>query len=421
MYSMQTAPSPGNGGAPARTIIVPSLSRHMLHRNGDGWKSRQDAKSESMAESLGHFTFVFVVCYAISFGGEACDRGFHSQFISGRDAISKHGIKDSRRNRTMPRRPPRFRSFVGQRRWVTYLHRQLEGALSRGEPFPHTLFVGPSGVGKTLLAGELAREYGTNFTVAMGYTPPDDLARKFTQQKKGDFVLIDECHNLKPTAQELLYQVIDDHRIPCQTSSEDEQETKDDERMEIAPSTIILATDQPGLLLNALRKRISVRVTLDRYSIAEMKEIVEQLATNLSLLLSPQAAKQIAGICGGIPRRAKHHLENLRRFHSDAESRQIGQTQLREFLRASRIDSLGLGPEHREFLAILDDDDFASLESLSLRIGIDKRYLQAEVEEPLVRLGFVTIGPKGRTLTEKGQDHVQRHCKRKVDEEIKGG
>ena len=58
----------------------------------------------------------------------------------------------------MPRPVYSFRNFIGQRKVVELLLRQLRGAIARGEPFPTACFAGPSGVGKTLLAKTLAGE-----------------------------------------------------------------------------------------------------------------------------------------------------------------------------------------------------------------------------------------------------------------------
>src|SRR5579884_3674041 len=94
------------------------------------------------------------------------------------------------RRMSMARAAPRFHDFVGQKPTVDMLRRQLQGALARGEPFPHSLFQGPSGVGKSLLAGAMATEYGTAVVAAMGYVTRPDLAAKLATLKQGDFLLI---------------------------------------------------------------------------------------------------------------------------------------------------------------------------------------------------------------------------------------
>jgi Holliday junction resolvasome RuvABC ATP-dependent DNA helicase subunit len=51
----------------------------------------------------------------------------------------------------MPRPPYKFHNFVGQQKIVQRLLSQAHGAKKRNEPFPHTMIMGPSGLGKTEL------------------------------------------------------------------------------------------------------------------------------------------------------------------------------------------------------------------------------------------------------------------------------
>lgn len=384
----------------------------------DQWKCQRGPITSAL--SIGwfrQFMFAVATCLAINSPADVFSCDLELPNLSVADASSINGTTNSGRNRNMPRQPPKFRKFVGQKKKVDHLRRLLDGALARGEPFPHTMFVGPSGVGKTLLAEELAGEYGTGYTEVTGYISGEELAEKFTEQKTGDFVFFDECHNLKPTVQELLYQVIDDRKILCQKSAENEEDANGKEFRDVADCTIILATNLPGNLLDALTKRIPVTVRLGHYTKAELKEIVKQLATNINLLVSPHVASQIAAISLGIPRRAKHHLERLRYFFPQAESDQIGITKLNEYMRSAEMNQRGLERAHRTYLYVLYRDGSASLESLALRLATDKRHLRCEIEQPLVRLGLVTIGPKGRTLTKQGQAYVRRHRKQNVSME----
>lgn len=66
------------------------------------------------------------------------------------------------------------------------------------------------------------------------------------------------------------------------------------------PRTLNLATDQPGLLLHALRKRIVIEVHLEYYAIVELKVISESMPTELNLLTCPQTPRLIAEIAGGL-------------------------------------------------------------------------------------------------------------------------
>lgn len=316
----------------------------------------------------------------------------------------------------MPQSIPKFHRFVGHKRQVDLLRRQLVGAKARGEPFPPTLFSGPSGVGKTLLAESLAAEYGTVLTLANGYDSVAELSDKFLRVNVCDFVFIDEAHNLTAKSQELLYHVIDQSRIPLWDQKGNDASEPDTQYEDVQPCAVILATDQPGKLRNALEKRMELNIRMGYYTQREMKEIVDRLAADLGLLISPQASNQIARISGGLPRKARHHLQNLRRHFLDAEQRQIGVPEVRQFLREFGIDSKGLGKVERDYLRHLLQTASASLDSLALHLGMDADFVRRQIEPTLRRAGFIVIGSGGRRLTETGRNWITQASKTRHEE-----
>lgn len=311
----------------------------------------------------------------------------------------------------MSRPLPRFHDFVGQRKAVKLLARQLDGVKSRGEPFPHTAFFGPSGVGKTLLAKALAKEYGTNLIQANGFYTSEELASILSNVKACDFVFIDECHNLRPKAQELLYGVIDHLIIPDFTTEKltpDLTTEKNTSRKEVAPCTIILATDQPGSLLNALDKRLQLKISLDYYATSELVEIAKLVATELDVLLSSQSANRIARISHGLPRAVKFHLRNLRNHFPDAERRQLTVDDIRGFMRAFGLDQRGLEARDRKYLRLLERHEKASLETLSSHLGLDADFVRRQVEPRLMRQSLICISSGGRQLTDSGREWISK-------------
>jgi Holliday junction DNA helicase RuvB len=310
----------------------------------------------------------------------------------------------------MPRRVSAFHDFVGQKELVDQLRRQAAGAQALKQSFPHTLILGSSGLGKTRLARATAAEYGTEVIETMGDLSKAELVNRLVALNENDFLFIDEAHALKNPMQELLYGAIDHCQVPrvpgtkAANGSLQDLETP----VEIRPFTLILATDQPSRILNALQKRMALKVPINYYAVEELKEIVERVAKRMDLHLTAQAAHLLAKVSAGVPRRVEHHLQNLQRHHSDARQEQIGVPQVREFLAAFDIDDKGLGAQERAYLNFLRNVEAASLESLAIRLGVDSEYVRRQIEPLLLREHLVAIGSSGRRLTQAGEEWVNQ-------------
>ena len=65
-------------------------------------------------------------------------------------------------------RPPTLEEFTGQKNIKESLSIAIEAARHRGDSLDHCLFCGPPGLGKTTLAGIIAKEMGVNIHITSG-------------------------------------------------------------------------------------------------------------------------------------------------------------------------------------------------------------------------------------------------------------
>lgn len=303
----------------------------------------------------------------------------------------------------MGRPAPRFGDYIGHKKIIDLLKRELEGAIALKEPMPHILLKGRSGVGKTRLARVLATERGTRLRRLLGRRVTwKRLVRILLALRSGDFLFVDEAHAIEPAQQELLYEAIDRHRIPLPKGKGEKRK-----RATVQPFTLILATDQPFKLLPALRARIPTKVEIPPYPLREMREIIATIAARKRVLLTPQATGLLARVCGGIPRSARDYLAMLRCYYPCA-GHKIEISEIRQFLRANGISAGGFDRLQRKYLRELRTQKSASLITLALLLDTNPAEVRWYVEPLLVQRGLVVVTSTGRRLTHKGREWVDR-------------
>jgi len=300
-----------------------------------------------------------------------------------------------------------FHGFCGQSEIVQSLQEHCTGAMAKGSPLPHICLMGPSGMGKTELANAVAKEMGVTFHsyFASPQSKRWQLSMALAKIKKADIFFIDEIHALADGVQECLYPALDRLQVPL--VDPETNRIVENEWTQIQPFSLIVATDQPGKLKNALRQRLVLKLTLGDYSEREMRIIVGNRAAEIGVLLSPQAATRIAQASLGGPRRARHILHSLHTCLEDL-SVPVSKVAANRHLSSIGIDKDDLNSNDRAYLGVLARrGGFVSLETLAMQLGLDDITLKRDIEIQLTKREWVSVDSRGRSLTEKGQKFVQ--------------
>jgi Holliday junction DNA helicase RuvB len=307
----------------------------------------------------------------------------------------------------MGRPLPSWHGFVGQSDIVGAIKSHCRGSLSKGEALLHILLKGTSGTGKTHLARAVAIEMQTNCLTfySSKQSRKWQLAESLLRVKKGDIFFIDEVHALPPDCQELLYPAIDEKKVP--EVDREKHHVIENKWVSIPEFTLIVATDQPGILNGPLRERFPLKYTLSNYTAQEMRQIVSNRATELNLYLKPQAAARMAEAAHGNPRRAKHLLQSLRTLMPDLQE-DVTKEMVERNLKIQGIDVDNLRSEDRSYLSVLRKcDGHMSLPTLALQLELDEMALRHDVETYLIKMGWVGIDCRGRFLTSSGKMFVE--------------
>ena len=307
-------------------------------------------------------------------------------------------------------RPQSFDEYIGQNHIKKNLSVLIGAAKARGHNPEHVLFYGPAGLGKTSLAHVIAREVGANIKITSGPSIErvGDLAAILTNLQPGDMLFIDEIHRLNKTIEEVLYPVMETGKLDIMIGKGPSARTV---QLDLPPFTLLGATTRFGMLSAPLRSRFSGgSFRLEFYTPEEIGSIINRSAKILNIDLPSHATKSIAQKSRQTPRIANYLLRRVRDY-AQMHGEDISEDAVSKAFDMLGLDEHGLGTQDILFLKTLSDK-FAGgpvgVKNIATAMGEDDGTIEDVVEPYLIQLGFIERTPRGRVLTEKGKEYLNK-------------
>lgn len=307
-------------------------------------------------------------------------------------------------------RPSSFAEYIGQERLKRNLGLAIDAAKKREEPIDHVLLYGPPGLGKTTMASVIANEMGTNLRITAGpaIERAGDLASILTNLQDGDILFIDEIHRLSRAVEEVLYSAMEDFKLDIVIGKGPAARSI---RLDLPKFTVIGATTRTGSLAAPLRDRFGIIHRLEFYTHDEVSKIITRSAAILDTEIHDESAALLSTRARLTPRIANRLLKRVRDY-ADVNGDGIIDTVItRQALDLLEIDELGLDPADRQLLRSMLEhygDNPVGLSTISALTGDEQTTIEDFYEPYLLQIGFIERTPRGRRVTPKARQHLDR-------------
>ena len=305
-------------------------------------------------------------------------------------------------------RPQALDEFIGQNALKDKLSIFIKASQTREEPLDHTLFYGPPGLGKTTLAGIIAREMKGNLKTTSGpaLERAGDLAAILSHIQPNDVLFIDEIHRLSANIEEILYPAMEDFSLSIVIGK---GLLARNIRSQLPRFTLVGATTRLGLLTSPLRARFGIVEQLDLYSPEELTHIVIRGAEVLEAKITKEAADEIGKRARGTPRVALRLLRRVRDVATVSKVATIEISLAKAALDMLGVDEQGFDNQDRKFLSALTelfDGGPVGLSTLAAVLNEDTGTIEDIYEPYLIQKGMLERTPRGRRATRNTYEYM---------------
>lgn len=315
--------------------------------------------------------------------------------------------------------PDSLEGFIGQQHIVKVLLKEIAIAKAQGRKYlDNILLFGNPGLGKSTLMELIAKALGVKFewmdcsqyrNSQMSLKALQNFLMKVARDNEPVVIAFDEIHMLTDELQSSLLTLLNSR---VYVSPPDVNGVV--KRIPIDNFTFIAATTDDDKVLNTIKDRcLRLKFQMVDYTPEELKRIYKNKVASKGLTITDEAIDACIPRSRGSMRYVNAFVDGLKTALYDDNgklvSTNIDLDVVIKYFEEKGIDAIGLEKKDLEILRILEEDASGAMgaETLSARIGLDSKKYLSEYEPYLIKIGFISVTGRGRSLTEKAIKYLQ--------------
>ena len=317
--------------------------------------------------------------------------------------------------------PNSLKSFIGQQHIVKVLLKEI--AIARNEGRRHLdniLLFGNPGLGKTTLMELIAKELSVKFELLdcsqfrnsqQSLKALQNFFMRVARDNEPVVIALDEIHMLNNELQSSLLTLLNNrvYVSPLDVNGQCK-------RIPIDEFTFIAATTDDDKVLDTIKNRcLRLKFQMVDYTADELRQIYKNKIEAKGLTADDDAIDVCIPRSRGAIRYVNSIVEGLNSALYDDDGKRISthidlEVALNYFAEKG-IDPMGLEAKDIEILNVLSEDTSGAVSAdvLSARVGLETKKYLSEYERYLIKIGFISVSGRGRSLTEKAINYLKEN------------
>lgn len=315
--------------------------------------------------------------------------------------------------------PDSLEDFIGQQHIVKTLRKEIAIAKAQGRKYlDNILLFGNSGLGKTTLMRLIAKALGVRFewmdcsqyrNSQQSLKALQNFLMKVARENEPVVIAFDEIHMLNEDLQSSLLTLLNSR---VYVSPPDVNGIV--RRIPIDNFTFIAATTDDDKVLSTLKDRcLRLKFQMVDYTFEELERIYKNKVAAKGLAITDEAVRACIPRSRGSIRYVNSFVDGLDVMLYDDNGQRISTDidadVVNRYFAERGVDAIGLEQKDLEILRALAEDPNGALgaETLAARVGLDPKKLTSEYEPYLIKIGFVNVTGRGRSLTDKAIQYLK--------------